>query len=154
MTTLPPSSDTTIPPHVSQTSKQEFTHRTFDQVKNPAPRYGSIREKKVNPDLQEEREKRNFDQRELTQLIYGAMYERHREYADLVARDKNLQSNLEFYDMSREELLERSMRVVNYIAKSPELVRFHQSKSLTTNLADYFQGQVGIILVCAHLCSL
>ena len=36
-----------------------ITHKTFDQIKTAV--YGSIREKKVNPDLQEERDKKDFD---------------------------------------------------------------------------------------------
>ena len=47
------------------------TSSTFSQ-KEP---FGSIRNKKVNPDLQEERDKIDFDQEELTKIIYNDTYD-------------------------------------------------------------------------------
>ena len=35
------------------------------------------------------------------------------------------QSKIEMYDMNREEQMERSMKIMNYIVKNPELVRLH-----------------------------
>lgn len=78
-----------------------FTHQAFDQVKPQA--YGSIREKKVNPDLQEERDKCNFDQSELTKVIYGNDFETHKSYTKLMQDHKELHTTFEFYDMTREE---------------------------------------------------
>lgn len=70
--------------------------------------YGSIREKKVNPDLQEEREKCNFDQKELTKVIYGPDWEQHEVFKSKIASNPELQQSFDFYDLSREELLEQS----------------------------------------------
>ena len=53
-----------------------------------------------------------------------------------------MQSTMDFYDMSREELMERSMKILNHIVKSPELVKLHQAKALHTIFVDYMQGQV------------
>jgi hypothetical protein len=35
------------------------------------------------------------------------MYEKHKEYSDLVKKDPVFQSSIEFYEMSREEIMER-----------------------------------------------
>jgi len=53
-----------------------------------------------------------------------------------------LKAGIEFYDMSREEIMERGMKVLNYIAKDPEMIKLHQSKSLHTLWLEYNQGQV------------
>ena len=37
--------------------------------------------------------------------------------------------------------MERSMKVLNYIVKNPELIRLHQTKSVTTLWLDYQVGQ-------------
>jgi len=97
----------------------ELTHKQFDQKKSD--NYGSIRERKVNPDLAEEREKCDFDTKELTKLFYGDSYEIHRDFLDVVTTDKEMQSNLEFYEMTREEMLERSMKLVNHVVQVPRL---------------------------------
>ena len=39
---------------------KDLTHKTFDQVPMSAG-YGSVREKKVNPDLADERSLKDFD---------------------------------------------------------------------------------------------
>ena len=104
-------------------AQSDLTHKTFDQVK--PVQYGSLREKKVNGDLQEERDLLDFDQKELTHLIYGGMYERHVEFKDMVANHPIMQAGIEFYEMTREEQMERSMKILNYIVKNPELIRLH-----------------------------
>ena len=121
--------------------KEELTHKTFDQVPMTSG-YGSIREKKVNPDLAEERSLKDFDQGELTRLIYGGNLERHLEYKDMLEKHPVMQSKMEMYDMTREELMERSMKILNYMVKNPELIKLHQAKSLHTGFSDYMQGQV------------
>ena len=119
--------------------KADLTHQTFDQIKPHA--YGSIREKKVNPDLAEERALIDFDQKELTRLIYGGMYERHVEFKDMVEKHPIMKAGMEFYEMTREEQMERSMKVLNYIVKNPELISLHQTKSVNTLWLDYQVGQ-------------
>ena len=49
---------------------------------------------------------------------------------------------MEMYDMTREEQMERSMKILNYMVKNPELIKLHQAKSLHTGFSDYMQGQV------------
>jgi hypothetical protein len=53
-----------------------------------------------------------------------------------------MQSKMDMYDMTREEQMERSMKIFNYIVKNPDLVKLHQAKSLHTGFSDYMQGQV------------
>lgn len=54
---------------------------------------------------------------------------------------KELNTTFEFYDMSREEIMERSMKQFHYIHSHPEILKHHQSKSFTTLMMDYMQGQ-------------
>jgi hypothetical protein len=56
-----------------------------------------------------------------------------------------MQSKMEMYDMTREEQMERSMKIFNYIVKNPDLVKLHQAKSLHTGFSDYLQGQVRVM---------
>ncbi len=84
--------------------KEPLTHKTFDNFgKGSTAPYGSIKERKVNPDLQEERAKINFDQAELTRLIYGSHLDRHQTMKAVFASVPELQNSYEFYEMSREE---------------------------------------------------
>ncbi len=73
----------------TQPRKELLTHKNFDQ--NPIT-YGSIYEKKVNPDLLEERQKRDFDQEELTRIIYGEYYSHHKECQAQTAKYPELQN--------------------------------------------------------------
>jgi len=51
-----------------------------------------------------------------------------------------MQSSIEFYEMSREELIERSYKILKHIASDPKLIELHQAKALTTIIGDYLQG--------------
>ena len=78
----------------------------------PQPRMGSIKNKIVSSDLEEERKHCNFDNKELAKLIWNGEqdYIRVKDiWADLQA-DKGLQSSEKFYDMSREEQMEDALR--------------------------------------------
>jgi len=55
-------------------------------------------------------------------LIYGSNFERHLEYKDMLKKHPIMQSKMEMYDMTREEQMERSMKILNYIVKNPDLV--------------------------------
>jgi hypothetical protein len=77
-------------------------------------------------------------------MIYGAQYEKHVELKDLLQKTPELQPGLQYYDMTREEQIERSMKVIKKIITDPNLRRLHKSPSLTTLLGDYVQGQVKI----------
>ena len=43
----------------------------------------------------------------------------------MVANHPIMQAGIEFYEMTREEQMERSMKILNYIVKNPELIRLH-----------------------------
>lgn len=77
-------------------------HKTFDQPRPPL-RYGSVKEGKVNPDLQEERDRKDFDQLELTKLIYGEQYNNHLNYVEWFKKHPEVFPGPKFYDMTREE---------------------------------------------------
>jgi Acyl-coenzyme A oxidase N-terminal len=95
-----------------------------------APRMGSIKNKIVASDLEEERKKCNFDQKELSTLIWGGKQEYERildVWGDLKA-DKGLQVTEKWYDMTREELMEDGLR---------RLKRYYD-----THRQKYFEGFV------------
>lgn len=69
------------------------------------------------------------------------MYERHVEFKDMVAKHPIFHAGMEFYEMTRSEQMERSMKILNYVVKNPELTRLHQTKSLTALWIDYQVGQ-------------
>jgi hypothetical protein len=84
----------------------------MSRTSTPQPRMGSIKNKIVSSDLEEERKHRNFDNKELAILIWNGEqdYLRMKDiYADLQA-DKGLQSSEKWYDMSREEQMEDALR--------------------------------------------
>ncbi len=120
--------------------RPDVTHKSFDGP-NPQP-YGSIRERKVNPDLEEERKKVNFDQLELTKLIYAQFYDMHCQYKQMVQENPDMANSLDFYDMTREEQMERSQRIIHKAITTPSIQKLHVSSSLTTLMMDYLQGQV------------
>ena len=76
------------------------------------PRMGSIKNKIVASDLEEERKKCNFDQKELSTLLWGGQQDYARVkgiWGDLQA-DKGLQTTEKWYDMTREEMMEDALR--------------------------------------------
>jgi hypothetical protein len=103
--------------------KKEFLHKTHDQVLPAA--YGSIHERKVNPDLQEERDKCNFDQAELTKVIYGNNVVLHKDFSAWVQKEPLLQAGPAFYDMTREEQMERAQKVMKFIASDKDNITLH-----------------------------
>jgi Acyl-coenzyme A oxidase N-terminal len=74
--------------------------------------------------------------------LFGQDYEYHEIFKSIMSKHPELQATSEFYEMTREELMERSMKAVNKIVNDPEIKQYHQSKSLTTLMMDYMQGQV------------
>ena len=75
------------------------------------PRMGSIKNKIVASDLEDERKKCNFDQQELTHLLWGGK-EKHlraREVQEDMNRFEVLRGSEKWYDMSREEQQENAL---------------------------------------------
>ena len=60
----------------------------------------------------------------------------------MLEKNPIMHSTMDMYDMTREEQMERAMKILNHIVKNPELVKLHQSKALHTLFNDYMQGQV------------
>ena len=42
--------------------------------------HGSINDKKTHPDLLKERANKDFDQEELTRILYGTNFDKHKRY--------------------------------------------------------------------------
>ena len=76
------------------------------------PRMGSIKNKIVASDLEEERKKCNFDQKELATLLWGGKqdYTRVKDIWGDLQSDKGLQATEKWYDMTREEMMEDCLR--------------------------------------------
>ena len=58
----------------------------------------------------------------------------------MIAEHPDIANTLDFYDMTREEQMERSMRIMNKVLTDPKLQPLHISNSLTTLMMDYLQG--------------
>jgi hypothetical protein len=67
----------------------------------------------------------------------------------MLEKNPIMQASLNLYDMSREEQMERSMKIINHVAKSPELIQLHQAKALHTLFVDYMFGQVSSYLLAS-----
>ena len=77
---------------------------------------GSWKNKIVNSDLQEERDKRDFDGKlgdGVKVLLDGATFKRLGEAADFVSGDPVLRNTHKFYDMTKEEMWEHHMAKYN-----------------------------------------
>ena len=65
---------------------------------------GSVKRGIVNPDLLEERAKCNFDQNELVEFMFGKqLVDYIREIYAYVSKHPEIQSGIDYYEMSREE---------------------------------------------------
>ena len=71
-------------------------------------RTGSIKNKRVAVDLQEERNLCNFNMQEMTELLYDSkeFVELYHSYSRDFENDPILRSTEKFYDMTREEQIE------------------------------------------------
>jgi Acyl-coenzyme A oxidase N-terminal len=115
-----------------------------------AIRHGSIKNKVVASDLEEERKHLNFDQRELTNLVWGGPHE-HARILDLVKdmeADPVLKCSEKWYDYSREEqqevLLQR-MRKYYDLYRDKYFTNFKQHMTPWWTIS--FQGLVSPNLV-------
>lgn len=65
---------------------------------------GSIKRNIVNPDIQEEREKCNFDKAELVEFVISKqIIDEINEINEEVRKDPNLQTDINFFKYTREE---------------------------------------------------
>ncbi len=80
-----------------------------DTLQSTEP-YGSIADNKVNPDLEEERQKKDFDDVELTKLIYGYSHDYLRSIIKAFEDNPTLQIGPKLYEMSRQEIIEHSIK--------------------------------------------
>lgn len=80
-------------------------------TETPVPRMGSIKNKVVASDLEDERKNRNFDQQELTHLFWNGAdnYIRAKGIMEDFNRVEILRGSEKWYDMSREEQQENAL---------------------------------------------
>ena len=83
---------------------------------------GSVKRGIVNPDLLEERKKCNFDQRELCLFMFGKdMVFFVETVIDYVEKHPEIQSGIEYYEMTREEKFKVWWRRYRHIMASEEM---------------------------------
>lgn len=77
-------------------------------MENITPRLGSIKNKIVASDLEDERKKLNFNQTELTHFLFGgkAKHEEYQEWIRFMEADPILKNDHTWYEMTREEQME------------------------------------------------
>ena len=126
-------------------SDDYITHAHFNSV---AERFGSIQSRKVNPDLQEEREKLDFDKKEFTRLIYGTQFDNHVRFTQWVKDHPEIDAGASFYDFNREELMGHMMKVAKIQFDSPSV--YDEIKDAgyvkTINSVDYVQGTLSNVI--------
>ena len=82
---------------------------------------GSVKRKIVNPDLLEERNKCNFDQKEMALLIIGADHINYiKQIDEWASRHPETQFGIEYYEMSREEKMMKWWRTVRTMMQSED----------------------------------
>ena len=80
-------------------------------------RTGDIEKKIVASDLQEERDKCDFDNKAMQAWLYGGQwqFEKRKELFDLVGQHKELVNFIEFEDMTQDEQQENLWRRIKFI---------------------------------------
>jgi len=109
----------------------------------------SIKNKIVNPDLQEERDKICFDEAEMTDFMFG---EERLAYLDKVVRDQKLhpeiKTGFEWYEMTREEKMEDWMKKFNRMAAIDR--DFYIEKAKSSSGFSWTYLQIGISPLGMH----
>lgn len=78
---------------------------------------GSVKNKIVNPDLVEERNKVTFNKEELEFFFLGqANMDRDREFHADIIKHPEMNSSFKFYDMTKEEKQEEWWKRINFLA--------------------------------------
>lgn len=108
-------------------------------------RTGSIKEKRVSPDLLEERAKCNFNQEELTEIIYGGkeLRDEYLSWHKDMEKDPILQNNEKFYEMTREEMMENQMRKIKRLYELNREKYFFKQKA--TYNAYFYSSLQGLV---------
>jgi acyl-CoA oxidase len=83
---------------------------------------GSEKRKIVNPDLIEERAKCNFDKTELVNFVIGEeVLEEFNELVDEMGKDPNLQTDIHFSSLPREEQHKIWWKIIKAAYNNPKL---------------------------------
>ena len=82
---------------------------------------GSVKRGIINPDLLEERQKCNFDQAELVNYMFTPELVAYIEKANKMLEDHpELQSGIEYYELTREEKMRVWWRRYRFVMESDE----------------------------------
>lgn len=86
----------------------------------------------------------DFDQDELTRVLQGKDYDRHKHYVRWFKSHPEVFTGPSYYDMSREDQMAQLMKMANIMRKSPELYDEYLEGGYTKmyNVIDYLQGTV------------
>ena len=86
---------------------------------------GSIDRGIVNPDLQEERDKCSFDQKELALFIHGQqMIDECHDMMQFMKKYPEVSDDYSYYEMSREQKMEHWWKRFNTVMKDEEYHKF------------------------------
>jgi hypothetical protein len=100
---------------------------------------GSIKRGIVNPNLVEERAKRNFDGVELEELFFGKMVrDKIHKISDFIDRTPEVRTPMSWYHMTREQKMEESWRRFNVIMKDDEMSKvFTENSDFSENHFEF-----------------
>ncbi len=90
-------------------------------------RHGSIKNKIVSSDLEEERKKCDFDQSQLTHFLHGgkAGYDQYKEWIRVMESDPILRTDQTWYEMTREEQMNDLFKKTKRIYELDRTTYFH-----------------------------
>ena len=100
---------------------------------------GSIKRGIVNPNLVEERAKRNFDGVELEELFFGKMVrDKIHKISDFIDKTPEVRTPMSWYHMTREQKMEESWRRFNVIMKDDEMSKvFTENSDFSENHFEF-----------------
>ena len=110
-------------------------------------RTGSVRNNRVSPDLQEERDKCNFNQAELTEILYGgkANREEYLSWAREMENDPILRNNEQWYELTREEMMEKQFQKLRRFYEINREKYFYNQKA--TYSAYFYSTTQGLVIL-------
>ncbi len=115
---------------------------------------GSWKNKVVAPEMKEERDKCNFDQNEMSELLYGG-----KEWLDTVKgwnkdfdSDQILRNSEKWYEMTRAEQLEINMAKMKQLYLTNKEKYYHKLGLVYFYPQNFFQGLVIFFELC-NICK-
>ena len=104
--------------------------------------YGSVKEKKVHPSLQNERDRIDFDKQELTTLLAdGPRAQDRNDMAEFASKREIFMNTPDYYGKSREEKIEGAFKAFDAFLEFQKKKNMHLDYEVSVDLNQVRQGQ-------------